>query len=44
MLFQLKNNHLPINAMILPRQHQSAAPTGTLSREELRRIVADMVD
>jgi hypothetical protein len=44
MYIQLKNNHLPINPIILATRHQPAEQRGVLSPDELRRIVADMVD
>ncbi|WP_343615455.1 hypothetical protein [Novosphingobium sp.] len=44
MYMQLKNNHLPINPIILAARHHPVEPRGVLSPDELRRIVADMVD
>ncbi len=44
MYIQLKNNHLPINPIILAARHHPVEQRGVLSPDELRRIVADMVD
>jgi len=44
MYIQLKNNHLPINPIFLAARHGPVDTRGVLSPDELRRIVADMVD
>jgi hypothetical protein len=44
MLTQLKTFHLPLHALVPSPRSEAACPKGTLSRAELRRLVADMVD
>jgi hypothetical protein len=44
MQVQFKSSHLRVNPVILFPRHSQATPFGTLSKAELRRIVADMVD